>query len=156
MTIPANLVDLIGHWRGTNRLWLSPADPVHESGSTMLVAPAAQGRFITFQYTWDYEGDQQDGLLLLGVKPHPVAVKAVWIDSWHMQDNYMLCEETNGEQGEIFLTGSMQCLPGRIGAGRLKLSPGCLTSFNCLCITFHLRAHRTWQCKPDSSAKNNR
>ena len=123
MTIPANLADLIGHWRGTNRLWLSPADPVHESGSTMLVAPAAQGRFITLQYTWDYEGDPQDGLLLLGVKPHPEALKAVWMDSWHMQDKYMLCEETNGEQGEIFLTGSYAVPPGLDWGWKIEIIP---------------------------------
>jgi len=89
----------------------------------MLVAPAAQGRFITFQYTWDYEGDPQDGLLLLGVKPHPVAVKAVWIDSWHMQDNYMLSEETNGEQGEIFLTGSYAVPPGPDWGWKIEIIP---------------------------------
>jgi hypothetical protein len=123
MAVPAILVNLIGQWRGTNRLWLSPADPVHESDITMLVAAAAQGRFITFQYTWSYEGNPQDGLLLLGVEPHPEAVQAIWIDSWHMQDKYLHCLETIGDQGDISLNGSYSAPPGPDWGWKIEIIP---------------------------------
>lgn len=130
MTIPENLAILIGRWRGTNRLWLSPTDPVHESDTTMLVAPAAQGRFITFQYTWAYKGDSQDGFLILGVEPRPNSLQAIWIDLWHMQDKYMLCEETIGEQGEIFLKGSYAAPPGLDWGWKIEIVPRMANEFH--------------------------
>jgi hypothetical protein len=112
MTIPVSVSNLVGNWRGANRLWLFPTDPVRESETTMVVSQAAQGRFVTFQYSWAYEGVPQDGLLVVSVDPNLDVKQAFWIDSWHMQDKIMQCHGTVGVQGEISLKGSYPAPPG--------------------------------------------
>ncbi len=79
MTIPVSFTNLVGTWKAVNRLWLFPTDPVRESETTMVVSQAAQGRFITFQYSWAYEGAPQDGLLVVSVDPLMKFKQAFWI-----------------------------------------------------------------------------
>ena len=112
MGTPASLATLVGSWVGTNRLWLSPGEPVHESEATALVALAAHGYFVTIQYTWADEGEPQDGLLVLGYDTQLKAVTAVWIDSWHMRDKYMLCQGAGGAEGVVSVKGSYAAPPG--------------------------------------------
>jgi hypothetical protein len=66
MSVPEGLEDLVGEWSGTNKLWLTPDEPVRESETTASVTLAAQGKFITIAYTWSFEGEPQDGLIVLG------------------------------------------------------------------------------------------
>jgi Protein of unknown function (DUF1579) len=120
---PSNIASLIGRWKGTNHLWLSPSDSVNKSDTTMLVAQAAQGRFVTFQYTWAYEGAPQDGLLMVGVDPQPNAFQAIWIDSWHMQDKFMLCQGTVGDLGVISLKGYYPTPPGPDWGWQMDIVP---------------------------------
>jgi hypothetical protein len=130
MSIPPNLASLVGRWKGTNHLWLFPADPVQESDTTMVVALVAQGKFVTFRYTWAYKGAPQDGLLLVGVEPQPNAVQAIWIDSWHMQDKFMLCQGTVGTQGIIFLKGTYSAPPGPDWGWEMDIAPESGGNFN--------------------------
>jgi hypothetical protein len=123
MSSLSSLVGLVGNWRGLNRLWLSSAAPVRESETTCIVAPAAQGEFLTFQYTWADEGALQDGLLLVGYEVQSQAVKAVWIDSWHMHDQYMLCTGLTGPQGAISLLGRYAAPPGPDWGWRIEITP---------------------------------
>ena len=77
MSAPETLKKLIGNWSGSNRLWLSPQEPVRESETKARVAPAAGGQFVTIQYTWADDGHPQEGLLLIGVEERPNLVHAV-------------------------------------------------------------------------------
>jgi hypothetical protein len=122
MTIPVSFTNLVGTWKGVNRLWLFPTDPVRESETTMVVSQAAQGRFITFQYSWAYEGAPQDGLLVVSVDPHLDFKQAFWIDSWHMQDKFMQCQGSVGDQGEISLKGSYPAPPGPDWGWKIDIS----------------------------------
>jgi hypothetical protein len=92
---------LIGHWVGTNDLWLSPEEPCRKSPTEAVVALAAQGKFVTIQYTWADDGAPQDGLLMLGYERQLKTVRAVWIDSWHMGDKFMLCQGTDGATASL-------------------------------------------------------
>jgi hypothetical protein len=111
MTVPVVLTALTGNWRGTNRLWLSPEEPVRESESTAEITLAAQGKFAVIQYTWADEGQSQDGMLVLGQETQHKLVKAIWIDSWHMNDKFMLCEGAIEPNGTIWVKGSYAAPP---------------------------------------------
>jgi hypothetical protein len=123
MSTISSLASLVGNWRGLNRLWLSPTDPVRESETTCTVAPAAQGQFLTFQYTWSDEGAPQDGLLLIGYKAQSQVVQAVWIDSWHTHEGTMLCEGTVGAQGGVSLHGTYAAPPGPDWGWQIEIIP---------------------------------
>jgi hypothetical protein len=108
----SGLENIIGQWAGTNHLWLSPVEPVSESSTTMFVELAAQGQFVTLQYTWTFEGKPQDGLILIGYETQLNVVKAIWVDSFHMQDKFMLCQGNMEEQGVVKVKGSYAAPPG--------------------------------------------
>jgi len=124
MSVPEGLADLVGEWRGTSKLWLSPDEPVRESDTTASVTLAAQGKFITIAYTWSYEGDPQDGLIVLSREAKGNAVKAAWIDSWHMGDSMMMCEGGAVEDGAISVRGSYAAPPGPDWGWRIVVEAG--------------------------------
>src|SRR5262249_26986238 len=112
-----------GQWTGTNRLWLTPGEPVRESSTEMTVALVAQGKFATFQYTWADDGKPQDGLLLLEHDPQSGEASATWVDSWHMQDNAMFFQGKANEQGVLSLKGSYAAPPGRDWGWQINIVP---------------------------------
>jgi hypothetical protein len=48
------------------RLILAPGEPAAESESTATIAPVAIGTFLSVTYNWSYEGEPQEGILLVG------------------------------------------------------------------------------------------
>ena len=103
MSVPASLQAAVGTWSGTNKLFL-PGEPTRESESTLTVALAAQGKFCTIAYTWAFEGEPQDGLMVIGSNEGQVVT--AWIDSWHMGDQMMQCEGQVDANGAIVVRGS--------------------------------------------------
>lgn len=100
MSALATLTDLSGKWHGTNLLWLSYDEHVRKSESLAEIKTTAQEQFSEIRYSWAYEGQPQEGFLFLGQANEEKIVKAVWFDTWHMRDQFMVCEggiETNGE-----------------------------------------------------------
>ena len=110
MAVPTILKRLIGTWRGDNRLWLRPEQPFRASESTVEINLTAQGRFALIRYTWSYEGQPQDGMLLVGQEPAHRRVQGVWVDSWHMGDQFMLCEGS-AEPNGVWVKGSYPAPP---------------------------------------------
>ena len=111
MSVPHFLEMLVGEWTGTNRLWLSPRDPAQQSATKASIALLANGQFITIRYTWEYESTPQEGWILLGRRTGlenipPDSMQAVWIDSWHMQDQFMLCQGVAVENEAVRLAGT--------------------------------------------------
>ncbi len=101
MDIPAGFEQLTGEWRGTNRLWHGwlPDESAKESESTATVSFEAKENFLSIRYRWAFEGENQEGLLVLGCEKDSLTVNAFWIDSWHMSENFMHCTgrvENNG------------------------------------------------------------
>jgi hypothetical protein len=106
MSTGRNLSDLVGTWKGTNRLhapWLP--EKLKESESTATVSSKMNGQFLSVEYTWSFEGDPQEGLLIIGCDPKSDAVQAVWTDSWHSKDVLMLCNGNVAADGAISVTG---------------------------------------------------
>jgi hypothetical protein len=105
MSIPAGLLSAVGSWNGRNELHL-PEEPVRSVASTALVSAIAQSRFATFTYTWSYDNQPQEGMLLIGTSGDPAIVTVAFIDSWHMGDTMMICEGTVSDDGTVDVLGS--------------------------------------------------
>ena len=106
MGVDQKLTDLVGNWKGTNRLhvpWM--AIPLLESESTATVRTKMNGQFLAVEYTWSYEGEPQEGMLVLGCDSNSTAVQAVWTDSWHSKDVLMLCNGEVSADGTISVLG---------------------------------------------------
>jgi GrpB-like predicted nucleotidyltransferase (UPF0157 family) len=84
----------------------------------------AEGKFLTFRYTWADEDQPQDGFLLIGQEGQENPVKAVWIDSWYMHDTFMLCQGSLDPQGSLSVQGSYAAPPGPDWGWRIILEPG--------------------------------
>jgi hypothetical protein len=132
MTALDDLTALIGTWRGTKRLWLAPGEPVRESESGAEIATVAQGQFSELRYTWAYEGEPQEGRLIVGRGPADGAVQAVWFDTWHMRDQFMVCEGespaagSRGEdaaEGAVTVRGSYAAPPGPDWGWEIAIEP---------------------------------
>jgi hypothetical protein len=103
---------MVGQWRGIKRLWLMPGEPVRECAATAVVTLEARGQFATFRYAWSYEGQPQDGLLLVGQAAATGRVHAAWVDSWNMQDGMMQCSGEVDAAGAVRAAGSYAAPPG--------------------------------------------
>ena len=106
MGVDQKLSDLVGNWKGTNRLhvpWM--AEKIKESESSAIVRSKMNGQFLSLEYTWFFDGEPQEGMLVVGCDPKSDAVQAVWTDSWHSKDVLMLCNGTVGPEGGISVLG---------------------------------------------------
>jgi hypothetical protein len=112
---------LVGAWSGTSRLFL-PDDPVRESQTTATVGTVAQGKFCSVSYTWEYEGEAQDGLLLLGSEQD--AVEMVFVDSWHMGDKMMVLRGQAAAEGATSVLGSYSVGDSPEWGWRIVVEPG--------------------------------
>lgn len=113
MSTPESLEPLAGSWTGTSRLWNPWATPaVSDSASTATVALTARGKFLTIDYTWETDGKPQQGFLLLGRETKTDVVHAVWVDSYHMSNEPMICQGRVLESGEVEIVGSYAAPPG--------------------------------------------
>jgi hypothetical protein len=110
MSMPTTMAGLIGSWSGTSRLIMHGEEP-RDCDSTATVAATAQGRFALLAYTWSFDGQPQDGTLLLGQSGDPPTLAAAWIDSWHMGDALMRCEGAAEPDGSLSVRGSYS-VPG--------------------------------------------
>ena len=122
MSIPNSLKSILGSWRATNRLWLAPGVPLHESAATAKVTSAAQGRFLNIAYTWD-EAGPQDGLLLIGQDSQSDQVSAGWVDSWHNGDRLMSCVGFLTAEGAFSVKGAYPAPPGPDWGWQIVVTP---------------------------------
>ena len=74
--------NLIGEWTGNNLLKLSSLTPSDYSSSSHLsVSQVANGKFLTFTYTWDHESVLQEGMFMVGYDKKQNIATAAWVDS---------------------------------------------------------------------------
>lgn len=118
MSIPQTLTSLVGEWAGVKQLWLDPNQPAAVCAANASVSTAAQGQFLTVRYTWSTEGQPQDGghpqdgLLLLGSERPEALPKAVWLDSWHMANQFMICAGESVSERSVAVKGAYAAPPG--------------------------------------------
>jgi hypothetical protein len=101
----SSLIAAAGRWKGSYRLWEPSASP-QQSSAAALIVPIISDRFIRIEYTWSYDGAPQEGLLLVGWENKARLVTAVWIDSWHMGDKFMICQGAVKKNGAVAVRGS--------------------------------------------------
>lgn len=106
MSINDDLAQYVGKWKGTNKLYLSwLSDPLKESPSTLEVTKKANGQFIQFDYDWEYEGERQEGMLVLGCDTKSNSVQTVWTDSWHSRHTLMISDGAAKDDGSVSVKG---------------------------------------------------
>jgi len=106
MSVNEDFAKFTGDWKGTNNLYLSwLPDPLKPSDGTMNVSMKAKGQFVQFDYTWAYEDEPQEGLIVLGCDTKTDAVQAVWTDSWHSRHTFMVSDGKVDENGAVSVKG---------------------------------------------------
>jgi hypothetical protein len=123
------LSELIGKWQGTNHLWLSPDHPVRKSDSGAEIRTIAQGQFTEIQYAWAFDGERQEGRIILGQPSKDSDVKAVWFDTWHMMNQFMLCDGNVYEKGVVSLKGTYAAPTGPDWGWQITIEPQGKDSF---------------------------
>lgn len=111
MNVIADLLSLAGEWTGTYRLILDPSTPVRMSSTAATLSPVAGGRFARLDYVWEDEGKRQDGSLLVGFEKEQSLATAVWVDSFHMSNRFMV-SEGKAVRGSVDVSGSYAAPPG--------------------------------------------
>lgn len=119
-----SLIKLAGSWKGDNKLWLPPAEAPYESQSVAFITPVIRGKSVRIDYTWAFDGEPQEGLLLCGYETKEDLVTAVWVDSWHMSDKFMICQGLAEGDGAIVVRGSYAAPPGPDWGWRMVIGPG--------------------------------
>lgn len=123
MSALASLSGLIGKWQGTNHLWLSPDEPVRKSESAAKIKTSAQEQFSEILYSWAYEGQPQEGRLIVGQATGQKVVQAVWFDTWHMREQFMVCEGSAGDDGSMSVQGAYSAPPGPDWGWQIMIEP---------------------------------
>jgi hypothetical protein len=133
MSTLAHWHTLVGTWTGTSRLLL-PDEPPRESPSTASIAVIAQGKFCTLAYTWVFDGQPQDGLVVFGYDPDRRAMDAIFVDSWHMGDKLMRLQGQDAAQDTVDVRGSYAVDASPDWGWRLVIEPGdtawCMLMYN--------------------------
>lgn len=107
MSVPKKLSGLVGSWAGNNRLHM-PWDlesPLHESAATADVRERVSGQFLEIAYTWEFDGQIREGVIILGGDNKTSAVSAFWTDSWHLAHQTMLCDGLESSDGSVSVKG---------------------------------------------------
>jgi hypothetical protein len=106
------LTTYAGTWQGTNTLQDPTTGQSEVSPSVATVTPVLDGRFIRFDYTWEYQQRAQAGSLLIGYEVNAAVFTAQWIDTWHMGDKVMTCRSSAERRDLLSLLGSFEAPPG--------------------------------------------
>ena len=141
--------NLTGNWQGTNLLrlsWLSPSD--FHSPSRLAVAKVANGKFLTFTYTWSHEDKPQEGFLLVGFDTKQERASGAWVThgiraarSCHLKDRLTAREQ-------LSFKVRMKHLPAQTGAGASRFHPFRARASALSCTTSRRKARRSWRCRP--------
>lgn len=109
MSVPAELGKLVGTWQGTNLLWLSE-EPL-KSETTAAVKSAAGGTCLCIEYVWSYEGEPQEGILLLGSQGEG-RMQVIWRDSFHSGGAFTVGDGAAEGPGAVLVLAHYSIPPG--------------------------------------------
>jgi hypothetical protein len=117
------LLGSAGKWHGMNILSDPESGKPQSSSSALVITPVVGGRFVRLDYTWQYKGTPQEGLLLVGFNRKAEEFSGHWIDTWHMGDKVMACSGRNSPDGTIALRGAYAAPPGPDWGWRIEITP---------------------------------
>lgn len=107
MAIPKSCDGLIGHWQGSNHLWLAPDQPSRISAISAVVTRVVNDRFLCVSYQWREADKPEEGMLLVGRHeqndgdaPRAI-VEMSWVDSWHNGNRFMHCRGENNHDTQV-------------------------------------------------------
>jgi hypothetical protein len=112
--------EMLGKWTGTSQLWFE--QNMSQSDSAARIEYLAQHQFLSVAYTWQFDGQPQDGMIIFPTAILESAPRAVWLDSWHMREQIMLLETTHTRDGTISLLGSYPAPEGPDWGWRIELA----------------------------------
>jgi hypothetical protein len=87
-----------------------------DSASTAAVTTVGQRKFVAITYTWEIEGQPQDGLIVFPEQ----GTAATWLDSWHMGDSIWVSQASR-EGDKVVLRGSYPAPPGPDWGWRIEV-----------------------------------
>lgn len=93
MSVPKEIKDAKGSWKGKSKLHLShlpPEQRVTECDSTLHVDLDEKGEYATITYVWSYDGSREEGSVLVCGSEKSKALTYAWVDSWHQNTAVML------------------------------------------------------------------
>jgi len=97
----------IGHWEGTNKLYLNwLPQPEHLSDTRLEISPVVNANFLQFAYDWLHEDKAQKGVILVGRELKEGRACATWTDTWHQSTEIMSCKGTIDATGAVDIRGS--------------------------------------------------
>ena len=144
MAVHEKLKSLVGNWKGTNRLNLSwTPDPIKQSHSTASVVGRVRGQCLEIAYTWTFEGEPQEGILLICGAGDSDKVAAGWTDSWHSANVLMPCEGTIDPAGRVNIKGSYSVPDHPDWGWRTEIVPG-VDSFRYLMFNVSPEGEEEW------------
>jgi len=123
MSVLDGLIACSGTWTGTNQLRDPSMDVTDDSDATAELTAILGGTFVRLDYTWSYQGETQQGSLLIGADPHAATVTAHWVDTWHMGRIVMACQGNSEADGSISVLGAYSAPPGPDWGWRIGLQP---------------------------------
>ena len=115
------VASLAGRWSGNNRLWFNPADPAIESPTTAAVALIGREQFLEVRYTWTFEEQTQDGLLVLRLTEGDLPVDVFWLDSFHTGGGFMAFSRADDPSALVSVQGSYPAPEGPDWGWRIAL-----------------------------------
>ena len=122
MSIVEYLAPVLGVWNGVNRLRMMPTDDYVDSVAEATIDITARA-FVTISYTWEEDGDPQDGLLLIGDTPEDGGFIAVWADSWHTAPTMMSFTGNIDADGSLKLDGFYAAPSGPDWGWQIQIDP---------------------------------
>ncbi len=109
MAVPKSIHAAKGLWQGKSLLnlpFLPPGKQVSESQSSLHIDTDKHDSFATITYTWQYEGQVQEGTILLCQSDKRKHLELGWVDSWHQSTSVMHLEGEETETALVKAKGS--------------------------------------------------
>ncbi len=120
---------LMGEWKGEYMLQISPNHPQMKCDSTAKINRIVMNSFLQIDYTWEFEGKQQQGLLVAGYTKSNKKIQMSWVDSWHQQNEFMVSKGIMDSDSSIDAKGDYEVSDGPNWGWRTKIISKSKVSF---------------------------
>ena len=121
MKSTSQFANMPGNYSGENQLWHEK--DIYESKTSAQAKFIGQGQYLSIAYTWEIEDDPQEGLLIFPETINKTPARSIWIDSWHMRNQIMLCDGTKDDHNLISLLGAYPAPSGPDWGWRIEIEP---------------------------------